>query len=227
MTQEVPGCTGRRSIWSVFGRGLLVLFGMFVAFQVVLRLVRRYYHFPSPSFISVFLDSPMRRRFQRPADIVRRADIRSGMRVLEVGPGPGTFTIAASEAVGPSGEVVAIDIAPEMVGRLRAKLAGRHITNVNARLGNAMDLDLADDSFDRVFLVTVLAEISDRQRALGEFRRVLKPGGTLSVSEAILDPDYPRRSTVASWCLQAGFEPAGGFGNIVTYTLNFRKPSQP
>jgi ubiquinone/menaquinone biosynthesis C-methylase UbiE len=54
--------------------------------------------------------------------------------------------------------------------------------------------------------VTVLPEIPDRRRALAELRRVLKPGGVLSITEEFVDPDYPLRH-----------------GNWWIYTLNFQK----
>jgi ubiquinone/menaquinone biosynthesis C-methylase UbiE len=67
----------------------------------------------------------------------------------------------------------------------------------------------------------VLAEIPDRQRALAELRRVLRPGGSLSVSELVTDPDYPRAGTVVGWCAQAGFRLAARYGGLLGYTLNF------
>lgn len=66
----------------------------------------------------------------------------------------------------------------------------------------AYHLPLPDAGVDLAFMVTVLAEIPDRQRALAELKRVLKPEGLLSITEALFDPDYPHRSTVTRWCEQ-------------------------
>ncbi len=71
-------------------------------------------------------------------------------------------------------------------------------------------------------MVTVLAEIPDRPRALVELRRVLKPGGILSVSELITDPYYLRRPTVIRWCEAAGFRLVASQGGILWYTVSFR-----
>jgi ubiquinone/menaquinone biosynthesis C-methylase UbiE len=71
-------------------------------------------------------------------------------------------------------------------------------------------------------MVTVLAEIPDRQRALREVARVLKPDGLLGVAEFFVDPDYPRRSTVIRWCEAAGFLPAANFGPWWNYMTLFR-----
>ena len=55
---------------------------------------------------------------------------------------------------------------------------------------SAEDLPFAANSFDHVLAVTVLGEIPDRSQALREIRRVLRPGGRLSVSEQLPDPDF-------------------------------------
>ncbi len=96
------------------------------------------------------------------------------------------------------------------------------ISNVEIRLADAYNLPAADGSVDVALMVTVLAEIPDRQRALAELKRVLKPEGTLSVSEMIIDPDYPRQSTVKRWCKEAGFRLEDSHPHGLWYMLNFR-----
>jgi ubiquinone/menaquinone biosynthesis C-methylase UbiE len=71
-----------------------------------------------------------------------------------------------------------------------------------------------------------LPEIPDRERALNELRRVLKPRGILSVTEEFLDPDYPLARTTLRRTEEAGFELEERHGNWWIYTLNFRKPMQ-
>ncbi len=72
-------------------------------------------------------------------------------------------------------------------------------------------------------MVAVLGEIPDKQRALAEFKRVLKDDGYLAIGEFLPDPDYPRRSTVTAWCKEVGFELAEAYGNIIHYLLLFSK----
>ena len=79
-------------------------------------------------------------------------------------------------------------------------------------------------TFDVVYMVTVLPEIPDQGRALAEIWRVLKPGGILAVSEFLVDPDYPLRSTTVRVGAQAGFRPEATIGNLWSYTVRFRKP---
>lgn len=76
-------------------------------------------------------------------------------------------------------------------------------------------------------MVTVLQEIPDIARALRGIKRVLKAGGILTVTEFLLDPDYPGRSTTIKLCQRAGFVLDNSLGNLWTYTARFKKlPSE-
>ncbi len=176
---------------------------------------------PCPSSVSWIVENPLRERYMR--SILSRVGVQAGETVLEIGPGPGAFTIDAAKRVGNHGKIIAVDIQPEMISKLVKKLERSGITNVSTHVANAYDLPIDDASVDRIFLVTVLPEIPDPIRALREMYRVLKPNGILSISEEFLDPDYPLRSTTTGWAISAGFTPAGSFGNFWLYTLNFQK----
>lgn len=214
-----------RTVLKWLGRLLLIVIGWFIFFQTVVRLVRRYVKFPAPSFITVFLDSRFRRAMQPPEQVVGWMDIREGMTVLELGPGAGTFTAIAARYAGPDGRVYAIDIQPEMIAKVQAKVDVMGLRNVTTQVAPAYDLPVPDASIDRLYLITVLAEIPDKPRALAEFRRVLKPGGLLAVGEFLPDPDYPLRRTTKRWCETAGFLPAGSYGSLLHYLLIFSKPA--
>jgi ubiquinone/menaquinone biosynthesis C-methylase UbiE len=211
-----------RRLLQVLGWITVALVGYVFLVLTVVRLMRRYWHFPPPPFIMAFLDSPMRESLQPPAQVIGWMDVRWGMQVLEFGPGAGTFTVEAARRVGPMGKVHAVDVQPEKITKLEARLRRRRIKNVAARAGSAQDLPFPDRSLDRVFMVTVLADIPDRQSALREFRRVLKADGLLAVAEFFVDPDYPVPATVDRWCRQAGFVPAGAYYSTLHYVLLFK-----
>ena len=177
---------------------------------------------PCPYALAWLVDNPVRRRYMGP--VLDRIGIRPGERVLELGPGPGAFTVRAARRTEPGGSLVAVDIQPKMIAALEQRVQEADLTNVETRVASAYELPLEDESVDRAFLVTVLPEIPDRGRALVELRRVLKPGGVLSVTEEFLDPDYPLARTTVRWAEEAGFELAERHGNWWVYTLNFRKP---
>jgi arsenite methyltransferase len=152
-----------------------------VVLKAVARLAARLGHAsPCPASFSWIVNNPVRRRYMRP--ILDRVGIRRGERVLELGPGPGAFSL------------------------------------------DAHHLPLPDASVDRAFLITVLPEIPDRARALAELRRVLKPDGTLSVTEEFLDPDYLFAPETIRLVESAGFHLAQKYGGLWVYTLNFSTP---
>ena len=108
--------------------------------------------------------------------------LRSGMRLLDVGSGPGTITLDLAQAVAP-GEVVGIDIEPQQVERARALAVERGAQNAQFEVGDAYALPFPDGSFDAVFAHAVLIHLHDPLAALREFRRVLRPGGVAGVSD--------------------------------------------
>lgn len=192
-------------------------------FFIVMRIVRKMYPIPMPWRLARFIDNPLRRRFLSPSKTLKQMGVKEGMRVLELGPGSGFLTAEASRRVGDSGKLYCVDIEPALIVRLRGKTAKAGLENVAMIVGNGECLPFADSSFDLAYLVAVLGEIPDKDRALRELYRVLCPGGVLSISELLPDPDYPLRRTTIAWARKAGFEPFQELGNFFTYVVNFRR----
>ena len=120
-----------------------------------------------------------------------------GMRLLDVGCGPGTITLGLAEAVA-SGEVIGIDLEPAQIEEARAVATERGVTNVRFEVGDAYRIPFADRSFDAVFAHTVLMHLREPVLALAEMRRVLRPGGIVGVR----DPDVGAGFTVPAMPLQ-------------------------
>ena len=211
---------------------LLNILGIFALYQVVIRIARKVWHFPAPAFIGRFLDSDYRRALQPPEQIVARSGVRPGMKALEIGCGSGAYTTYFARAVGPEdapfyGAVAALDIQPEMLAQLAAKLAKpeyRDIHNITLHEASAYNLPFEDGTLDLVYMITVFQEIPDRDRTLAEVLRVLKSGGLLAITEWVVDPDYPWMSTTIKQGTQAGFVVEAALGNLWTYTVRFKKP---
>jgi ubiquinone/menaquinone biosynthesis C-methylase UbiE len=201
--------------------GGLLFFWLF-PLKLLSRLAARFgKSAPCPASLAWLVDNPVRRRYMDP--ILDRVGIQPGERVLELGPGPGAFTVKAARRVGAEGWVVAVDIQPQMIAQVEERVREAGLTNVEAHVASAYDLPLGDESVDRAFLVTVLPEVPDQARALAELRRVLKAGGLLSITEEFTDPDYPLASETIRRAEGAGFELEQRFGNFWVYTLNFRR----
>ena len=134
------------------------------------------------SFRSMALihDNPLRRRFDDPIKTLKAAGIQAGQQVLEVGCGPGFFTIAAAKLVGDNGCIHAIDLHPLAINRVEEKLQKTGVTNVQVRIADAAKTGLPSGSIDLVFLFGVIHRLP-LSLVLPELHRVLKSGGALAV----------------------------------------------
>ena len=208
--------------WIVLG----CLAGGFVLVEILvhLRLVRRRRPSPCPYYLRFLLENPVMNRIAGAPALIERAAIQPGMRVLDVGCGPGRLTIPLARRVGPAGRVVALDVQEKMLAVLSGKMAKAGLTNVETVLGGAGQGAIGPEgAFDRAVLVTVLGEIPEKAKALAEVLAALKPGGMLSVTEVWLDPDYQSEGEVRRLCSEAGFESGARHGGLLSFTLNFRK----
>lgn len=112
--------------------------------------------------------------------------IREGMTVLEPGPGMGFFTLSLARLVGPSGRVVAIDVQPKMIERLKRRAEKANlIDRIDARLVSAdtMALDDLTGKIDFTLAFAVVHEFPDPRRFFAEVARVSKPGAQLLLAE--------------------------------------------
>lgn len=190
---------------------------------VILKIVAKFVKAPCPASASFIVRNPIRRYYMRP--ILDRVGIQPGEKVLELGPGPGLFTIDAAKRLGTTGKLIAVDIQPEMINRLEKLIKENQVTNVETKVASAYELPLRDNSIDRAFLITVFPEIANEEKVLRELFRVLKPGGIFSDTEEFLDPDYPLAKSVISQVEKVGFRLEERFGSFWLYTLNFKKLS--
>jgi len=205
-------------------KSLLKLILKFVFIHTLIRIIRHFYKFPMPQWMANLIDNPLRRRIQSPESMPLRHGLKPGQTVLEVGPGNGRYTLAAARYLGESGRLVVVDIEPKMIQRVLNRVQAEGVTNVEARTANVHALPFEDGLFDAVYMITVIGEIPQPERAVAEFYRVLKPGGTLAFSELFLDPDYPLAGTLIRWSGQAGFTVRQKTGSFFMYSLVFEKP---
>lgn len=194
-----------------------------VAWHTLVRVVRHFYKFPIPQFLANVIDNPLRRRVQPPAATALRHGLQPGMRVLDIGPGNGRYTVAAAQRVGPTGHVVAVDIEPKMIPRVRQRAHAAGVTNLTPLVTSAHDLPFAGATFDAATMITVTGEIPEPVRALRDVRRVLRPGGTLACSELFVDPDYPLAQTLQTQAGSAGLWVKQRIGGFFYYTLIFER----
>jgi len=119
--------------------------------------------------------------FRDPYKALNAAGLEPDQKVLEVGCGPGFFTIPAARIVGDKGTVHALDISPLAVERVQQKIEKEGATNVETILANAAQTGLPDQSFDLVFVFGLAHSVGDMESILTELHRLLRPGGILAI----------------------------------------------
>ena len=138
-----------------------------------------------PWWLGYLLISPLRRLFQDPVAIVKPY-IREGMTILEPGPGMGFFTLELARLAGASGRVVAVDVQPRMIAKLKRRLAKAGLLErTDARLVSPDSLGLQDleGKVDFVLAMAMVHEMPSSERFFAEVAQAMKPGATLLLAE--------------------------------------------
>jgi ubiquinone/menaquinone biosynthesis C-methylase UbiE len=127
--------------------------------------------------------------------LLRAADVKPGMHVLDIATGTGLSAEAALAAVGPTGHVAASDLSPAMVEKARERLADAPNSSVSVE--DAQALSFLDGSFDVVLCNLGLMFFPDPARGLSQFRRVLRPGRRAAVSvNTVVERSYNHQINV-------------------------------
>ncbi len=209
--------------WVLIGIAIYIVFFIIV----IVRILRHFYHFPIPSFMTNVIDNPLRRKFiQKPDLLAEQMQLKAGMIVVEIGPGKGSYTKAVAKRILPDGKVYATDISENVIERLKKRIKKEGIENIIPKIEDAYNFTFDDESIDRVYAIACLPEIPEPVKVLQECSRILKPDGLICLCELFIDPDYPRRKTEKKWAREAGLELKQEFGSWVAYQINFGKKSK-
>jgi len=130
--------------------------------------------------ISLMHDNPLLPRLKDPYKLLKAAGLTQGQKVMEVGCGPGFFTIPAAKIVGDAGIVYATDVNPLAIARVEQKIRSQGIRNIKPMLINAAGSGLPDGSVDLSFVFGLRHISGGISGVLSEMHRILKPGGLLS-----------------------------------------------
>jgi ubiquinone/menaquinone biosynthesis C-methylase UbiE len=145
------------------------------------------HHFP------VFVnDNPVRKLFFSPRRLVA-PHVSKGQTVTDVGSGPGFYTLAMAELVGPDGKVYAVDSDAKVIRALEEKARARGLRNIEAHAASAGDMGfIPSGAVDFVFANGALCCVapSEHAAAVSEIKRILKPAGRAFLSVAKVPMAY-------------------------------------
>jgi len=150
---------------------------------------RREAHSPFPHQATLILDNPLRRALLKPARKIDYLGLTGAEHVLEVGPGPGFFSVEIARRLS-YGRLDLFDIQPEMLEKAKRQLERAGFPDIGFTSGEASEgFPFPDSSFDVAFLAAVIGEVPDQQACIRSLGRMLKPGGRLVFLEMFPDPD--------------------------------------
>jgi ubiquinone/menaquinone biosynthesis C-methylase UbiE len=126
--------------------------------------------------------------------------LRPGLKILDVGCGPGSITVDLAQRVLPGGHVTGVDYKAEPLELARALAQKKGITNVRFAVADVLDLrDFADASFDIVYAHQVVQHVQDPVHAIREMSRLVKPGGRVAFRESVSMSWYPELDGMRKW----------------------------
>jgi ubiquinone/menaquinone biosynthesis C-methylase UbiE len=128
-----------------------------------------------------FVHETLYELFVNPYSRLSTAGLKQGQKVLEIGCGPGFFTVPAAKIVGNGGFVYALDLNRFAVGHVRRKIEHNSLRNVEVMCADAIKTGLPDASIDVAFLFSVIHAFPDVGEVMKEMHRVLKTDGVMSI----------------------------------------------
>jgi len=210
----VVGCVGGVAIWPL---------GLSGQSKPMTMEEMHKLHQDSKAYIAL-LEDPARDAYQKPHEVVMALGLKDGERIADIGAGSGYFSLRFARHVGAGGQVLAVDINPDMVVHLNRRIREAGLENVRTILAPPDDPLLATSSVDRVFICETWHHIADHALYLGHLKKALKPGGQVIIIDfhkkatEIGPPAEMRvaRDDVVNEFRQAGFQLAKEH-NILPY----------
>jgi predicted methyltransferase len=173
--------------------------------------------FSDASRYSQSFDDPARDHWQRPAEVIEHLRVPKGTVVVDLGAGTGYFLRWLSEATGPTGKVLALDVEPNMITFMQERVQKQSLANVEPRRVAPDDPGLSPESVSRVLIVNTWHHIDDRSAYAGKLARVLTPSGEVLVVDFTLEAEHgpPARHRLAPEQVVSELEAGGLVAEIV------------
>jgi ubiquinone/menaquinone biosynthesis C-methylase UbiE len=154
------------------------------------------------------LESPLRKALHKPEKVLAGL-VEPGMTALDIGCGPGYFSLGMARLVGPQGRVIAADVQEDMLARVRGHAEKEGLLErINLHHCSPTRIGLAE-TVDFALAFWMVHEVPDRQAFLGEIYSLLKPGGRLLVVEPKMHINQASFAETLKVAAAAGFTTLG------------------
>ena len=152
--------------------------------------------------------------FSNPQKNLAHLGVDIGMKVVDLGAGSGFYSIEAGKAVGPRGRVYVVDVAQDLLSRIKNSAALVGVNNIEVIWGNIEKIGgtkLREGVADRAILSNTLFQVAqaDRDNLALEIKRIVKPGGKLLVVDWAPDNDLSPKTAIPSIVAEGTFEKNG------------------
>jgi ubiquinone/menaquinone biosynthesis C-methylase UbiE len=137
-------------------------------------------HQDSKAYIAL-LDDPARDAYQKPHEVVMALALKEGERIADMGAGSGYSSLRFARHVGAGGQVLAVDINPDMIVHLNQRIRDARLENIRTILALPDDPLLADSSVDRLFICETWHHIENHPQYLARLKKILKPGAQVII----------------------------------------------
>ncbi len=198
---------------------ILVMLGSWI----VWRLLNRVVNIPCPFWLDWLMESPYQKWILDAQTTVDRAQLSEGQKVLDLGCGSGRISIEIAKILGKSGSLVCADLQDGMLKKLKERFKKDHIDGVELLRGDVNDIDFTSRKFDRIILVMLVGEVSDRKALFLRLTELVEEDGLISISEVFPDPHYQTQKSIKHMAHEAGLHVADNYGNFWAHTTNLSR----
>lgn len=150
------------------------------------------------------LDNKLRKWLQNPHKLLSNY-IKKGMHVIDLGCGPGYFTLPLSELVGQSGSVLAIDVQEKMLDKLKRKIKQTQCVNTTIVKNDGYSIGI-NQQVDFVLAAYVMHELPNQKSWIKQLKQVLHDGGHLLILEPNIIVSQKAFNNMVNELVKAGFE---------------------
>lgn len=158
-----------------------------------------------PAELSGTLDNPFRKFFQNPEKILRPR-IEKGMTVMDLGCGPGFFSVVAAKIVTDSGKVISVDLQEKMLEKLTTKIKGTGLGKIISLHKCEVDKVGVTEKVDFILAFWMIHEVPEKLKLFTELKSILKPGGKLFIAEPKIHVSKSDFTEMMNLLMKAGYK---------------------